>query len=89
MSEGKKKRAAKKSTGRAAKKRAGSGGKKGAGSGAAKGAAKSGRARTRAGMPAPDSVVSETTFKSPKGTVYRMLETIEVDEYEEKTDSDE
>jgi hypothetical protein len=37
----------------------------------------------RAGMPAKDSVVSETTFTSPKGTVYRMIETDEADEYEE------
>ena len=60
------------------------GGKKRAGRGPAKGAAKSGRARTRAGMPAPDSIVSETIFKSPKGNVYRMLHTSEVDEYEEE-----
>ena len=60
------------------------GGKKSAGRGPAKGAAKSGRARTRAGMPAPEAVVSETIFKSPKGNVYRMLHTDEVDGYEEE-----
>lgn len=69
---------------RGGKKRAGRGPAKGAAKSAAKGAAKAGRARTRTGMPAPDSIVSETIFKSPKGNVYRMLHTNEVDEYEEE-----
>jgi hypothetical protein len=36
----------------------------------------------RTGMPAPDSVISETTFVSPKGNVYRILKTNEVDDYD-------
>lgn len=35
------------------------------------------------GMPAPDSVVSEKVFKSPKGKVYRILKTTERDAYDE------
>lgn len=37
----------------------------------------------RTGMPAPDSIISETTFTSPKGRVYRILRTSEMDEYDE------
>jgi hypothetical protein len=36
----------------------------------------------RTGMPAPDSVISETTFVSPKGNVYRILKTNETDDYD-------
>jgi hypothetical protein len=35
-------------------------------------------------IPNPDSVVSETTITSPKGNRYRVIQTTEVDEYEEK-----
>ena len=34
-------------------------------------------------MPAPDSIISETTLKSPKGNVYRILKTNETDDYDE------
>ncbi len=37
----------------------------------------------RTGMPAPDSIISETTFVSPKGKVYRILKTNEMDAYDE------
>jgi hypothetical protein len=37
----------------------------------------------RAGMPAQDSIISETTFVSPKGNVYRILKTNEMDAYDE------
>ena len=37
----------------------------------------------RAGMPAQDSIISETTFVSPKGKVYRILKTNEMDAYDE------
>jgi hypothetical protein len=84
VSEGKKKRAAAKKKRAAPRRR----GKEGAGREPVKGAAKSGRARTPAGMPAPESIVSETIFKSPKGNVYRMIQTDEVDEYEEGKDGD-
>jgi hypothetical protein len=36
----------------------------------------------RAGMPAPDSIISEETFVSPKGNVYRILKTNERDDYD-------
>ena len=34
-------------------------------------------------VPDPDSIVSEKTMTSPKGTRYRVIETTETDEYEE------
>jgi len=37
----------------------------------------------RAGLPAPDSIVSEVPFTSPKGNRYRIIKTDETDEYEE------
>lgn len=39
--------------------------------------------RQRVGMPAQDSIISETTLRSPKGNVYRILKTDETDEYDE------
>jgi hypothetical protein len=36
----------------------------------------------RAGLPAPDSIISETTLTSPKGNVYRILKTDERDAYD-------
>ncbi len=42
----------------------------------------------RTGMPAQDSIVSETTLTSPKGTVYRIIKTDEVDEYDEPVRKD-
>ena len=40
------------------------------------------RRKRRAGMPDEASVVSEQTFTSPKGTVYRILTTTEKDPYD-------
>jgi hypothetical protein len=37
----------------------------------------------RKGLPSADSVVSETTFTSPKGRVYRILRTNQTDPYDE------
>jgi hypothetical protein len=58
-----------------------------------KGAVKSGQSEAlnggtadlpiRTGMPAQDSIISETTFVSPKGNVYRILKTNEMDDYDE------
>jgi hypothetical protein len=36
----------------------------------------------RPGMPAQDSIISETTFTSPKGNVYHIYKTNEMDEYD-------
>jgi hypothetical protein len=33
-------------------------------------------------VPSPDTVVSETTFTSPKGRVYRIVRTAQTDEYD-------
>ncbi len=38
--------------------------------------------RKRAGLPNPDSVVSETTLRSPSGRTYRVLRTTERDPYD-------
>ena len=35
-----------------------------------------------AGLPDPDSVVSEKVFKSPKGKLYRIFKTTEADAYD-------
>lgn len=35
-----------------------------------------------AGMPAQDSILSEKVFKSPKGKVYRIIKTNEMDAYD-------
>lgn len=43
--------------------------------------------RQRAGLPAPDSVISETTLTSPKGNVYRILKTDEHDAYDKPAPS--
>jgi hypothetical protein len=37
----------------------------------------------RAGLPADDSIVAEKTFKSPKGRIYRILITDELDAYDQ------
>jgi hypothetical protein len=34
------------------------------------------------GLPAPESIVSETDFTSPKGTKYRIIKTRETDPYD-------
>lgn len=36
----------------------------------------------RAGMPAEDSILSEVPFISPKGKVYRIIKTDEMDAYD-------
>jgi hypothetical protein len=36
----------------------------------------------RAGLPAQDSIISETTLRSPKGNVYHILKTNETDDYD-------
>lgn len=41
------------------------------------------RPSPRPGLPAKDSIISEETFKSPKGKVYRIIKTNEMDEYDE------
>ncbi|HEX8000399.1 MAG TPA: hypothetical protein VF528_18600 [Pyrinomonadaceae bacterium] len=38
----------------------------------------------RAGMPAQDSIISETTFVSPKGRTYRIIKTNEIDAYDDE-----
>jgi hypothetical protein len=38
----------------------------------------------RAGMPAHDSIISETTFVSPKGRTYRIIKTNEIDAYDDE-----
>lgn len=40
--------------------------------------------KRRAGLPANESVVSEKTFTSPKGTAYRILRTTEKDPYDDE-----
>ena len=35
-------------------------------------------------LPAPESIISETPFRSPKGRTYRIIKTTEVDAYEEE-----
>lgn len=42
-------------------------------------------AAPRAGLPDPDSVVSETELTSPSGRRYRVIRTTEKDAYEEPT----
>jgi hypothetical protein len=36
----------------------------------------------RAGLPAQDSIIAETTLRSPKGNVYHILKTDERDDYD-------
>jgi hypothetical protein len=36
----------------------------------------------RPGLPAPESIVSETEFTSPKGAKYRIIKTTETDPYD-------
>jgi len=40
--------------------------------------------KRRAGLPEPESVVSEKTFTSPRGTAYRILRTTEKDPYDDQ-----
>ena len=40
--------------------------------------------KKRKGLPAKKSVVAKKPFVSPKGNRYTIIETTEVDEYEEK-----
>jgi hypothetical protein len=40
--------------------------------------------KRRAGLPAPESVVSEKTFTSPRGTTFRILRTTEKDPYDDQ-----
>ncbi len=40
--------------------------------------------RSRKGLPNPASIVEEKVFESGTGAPYRILRTMEVDEYEEK-----
>ena len=39
-------------------------------------------ASPRPGLPAPESVISETEFTSPKGAKYRIIKTRETDPYD-------
>ena len=41
------------------------------------------RAAPRKGLPSADTVVSESTFTSPKGKVYRVIRTTQMDPYDE------
>ncbi|HVR96115.1 MAG TPA: hypothetical protein VMW27_05845 [Thermoanaerobaculia bacterium] len=45
-------------------------------------------APSRPGLPAPESVVSEKTFTSPKGKRYRILRTDETDPYDKPTETE-
>jgi hypothetical protein len=40
------------------------------------------KSKKRAGLPNPDTVVSETTLRSPSGRTYRVLRTTERDPYD-------
>jgi hypothetical protein len=40
----------------------------------------------RAGLPAPDSIISEVTFTSPKGNKYRIIKTTEQDAYDKNAE---
>jgi len=46
------------------------------------------KTRSRPGLPAPESVVSEKTFTSPKGKRYRILRTDETDPYDKPTETE-
>jgi hypothetical protein len=41
-----------------------------------------GRPKPSPGLPAPESIVSETEFTSPKGAKYRIIKTTETDPYD-------
>jgi hypothetical protein len=45
-------------------------------------AGKKRKSKTRAGLPDPASIVSETTLRSPAGRTYRVLRTSERDPYD-------
>jgi hypothetical protein len=47
-----------------------------------KGTLSSGRGKAAPSLPKPESVISEKTFTSPKGTRYRILTTTEMDPYD-------
>ena len=47
-----------------------------------RGAGRKRKSKTRAGLPNPASVVSETTLRSPAGRTYRVLRTNERDPYD-------
>lgn len=40
------------------------------------------RAKSAPGLPNPESVIAEKSFVSPKGNVYRILTTTEMDPYD-------
>jgi hypothetical protein len=40
------------------------------------------RANTRKPIPSPDSIIARSTFVSPKGKVYKVLRTNQVDPYD-------
>ena len=47
-------------------------------------APRTGARKRRAGLPEPESVVSEKTLTSPRGTAYRILRTTEKDPYDDQ-----